>query len=168
MTMSIRAAQGDLAFHHGMVTWCALADICLAVAPEICSACKLWYTNDGDGLDGLGARNLADVLERRLADGTIDQLIRQKFASAKLLPDEICTNCGGSGIRTDAVGIKFGFDKRKIDDPNHPRFGQVGYCNGCRGAGSRRPPASHYPLENAKIVAELVQFLRASGGFRIW
>jgi hypothetical protein len=168
MTMSVRAKQGDLVFHHGTVTWCALADICLAFAPEICSACKLWYTNDGDGLDGLEARNLADVLERALSDGTIDQFIRRKIASAKLLPDEICAHCGGSGIRTDAVGIKSGFDKRKIDDPNHPRFGHLGYCNACRGIGSRRALASHYPLDDATIVAELVQFLRASGGFRIW
>jgi hypothetical protein len=168
MTMSVQAVQGDLVFHHGTATWCALADICLAVAPEICWACKLWYTNDGDGLDEEGARNLADMLERRLSDGTIDQFIRQKIAAAKLLPDEPCVNCGGSGTRIDAVGVKFGFDKRKIDDPNHPRFGQVGYCNGCRGVGYRRPLAAHYPLEDAKIVEELARFLSASGGFRIW
>jgi hypothetical protein len=168
MTMSIRAARGDLVFHHGTATWCALADICLSVAPEVCSACKHWYTNDGDGLDNEGAGKLADVLELRLSDGTIDQWISNKVVFAQSLPDEPCSNCAGSGARTDAVAIKFGFDKRKIDDPNHPRFGQVGYCNGCRGYGFKRPFAAYYPLVDSKIVAELVSFLKASGGFRIW
>jgi hypothetical protein len=166
--MSVRAACSDLVFHHGTATWCALADICLSVAPEVCSACKHWYTNDGDGLDAAGASKLADVLELRLSDGTIEQWISKKIAFAKSLPDEPCSHCGGTGVRTDAVGIKFGFDNRKIDDPNHPRFGQVGYCNGCRGYGFKRPVAAHYPIKDAKIVAELVSFLKASGGFRIW
>jgi hypothetical protein len=166
--MSVKAINGDAVFHTETVTWCALAEVCLSVAPEICSACKLWYTNDGDGLDADRARKLADVLELRLSDGTIDQLIGKKVAFAKSLPDERCPNCGGSGIRTDAVGIKYGFDKRKIDDPKHPRFGQQGYCNGCRGYGFKRPFGAHYPLNDTSMVAELVSFLRTSGGFCIW
>src|SRR5262245_48319976 len=121
VTMSVRAANGDLVFHRGTATWCALAEICLSVAPEVCSGCKLWFTNDGDGLGAEGASKLAEVLERRLSDGTIDQWISKRITFAKSLPDEPCPNCAGTGVRTDAVGIKFGFPKRQIDDQNHPR-----------------------------------------------
>jgi hypothetical protein len=166
--MSVKATRGGAIFHTGTATWCALAEICVSIAPDICSACKLWYTNDGDGLDANRANQLAAVLELRLSDGTIDRLIGRKIAFAKSLPDERCTICAGSGVRTDALGVKRGFDKRKIDDPKHPRFGQEGYCNGCRGYGFNRPSAAYYPLENTSMVAELVLFLRTSGGFRIW
>ena len=168
MTMSVRAVRGDLEFHHGTATWCALADICLFVAPDVCSGCTHWHTNDGDGLNAIESRKLAGVLEQRLSDGTIDQWIGKKIAFAKSLPDEPCSNCSGTGVRTDAVAVRLGFDRRTIDDPSHPRFGQVGYCNGCRGHGVRRALSAHYPLEDSKIVAELVSFLKASDGFRIW
>jgi hypothetical protein len=167
MTVSVEARHGDAVLPTGSATWGALAEICWAVAPEICAACKLWYTNDGDGLDADGSIRLANVLEARLRDGTLERLINDKAAHANSLPDEICANCGGSGVRTDAVGIKFGFDKRLIEEPDHPRYGQQGWCNGCHGRGSRRPYKSYYPLKDKNVVEELVAFLRASGGFRI-
>src|SRR5262245_4962394 len=111
MTMSVQAAHGDLVFHRGTATWCALVEICLSVAPEVCSACKHWYTNDGDGLRAEEASKLADALELRLSDGTIDQWISKKISFAQSLPDEPCPNCGGTGIRTDKVGSKLRFDQ---------------------------------------------------------
>jgi hypothetical protein len=168
MTMTVTAVRGDAVFHVGTETWCALADICLSVAPEICAPCEHWYTNDGDGLDAVRAGKLADGLEAKLSDGTVDRFIADKMAYAKSLPDEPCPNCGGTGIRTDAVGIKFGFDTRKIDELGHPRLGQQGWCNGCRGHGVKRPYEAHYPLKDRAVVADLVSFLRTSGGFRIW
>jgi hypothetical protein len=170
MTMSVRATRGDAVFHVGTETWCALAEICLSVAPDICASCKHWYTNDGDGLDADRANKLADRLEVKLSDGTVDRFIAQKVAHANSLPDEPCPYCGGTGIRRDAVGIKLGFDKRKIDETGHPRLGQEGWCNGCRGQGVKRPYKAHYPLwvKDREIVVDLVSFLKASGGFRIW
>jgi hypothetical protein len=168
VTVSVEAIRGDAIFHQGSATWGALAELCLIAAPEICAACKHWYTNDGDGLNAEQAIQLADALEARLLDGTVERFIGDKAAYANSLPDEICTNCGGSGIRTDAVGIKFGFDKRQINEPDHPRYGKQGWCNGCSGRGSKRPYGSYYPLKDRNIVEELAAFLRVSGGFRIW
>jgi hypothetical protein len=168
MTMSVRARNGDAVFHRGTATWVALAEICRAVAPEICAACKHWYTNDGDGLDASRTIRLADVLEAKLLDGTVEKLISDRVAYASSLPDESCRNCGGSGARTDSVGVKFGFDKRLIEEPNHPRYGQRGWSNGCDGRGYHRPYKSYYPLKDKSDVEELVAFLRISGGFRIW
>jgi hypothetical protein len=168
VTVTVLANRGDGVLHTGWSTWGALADICWTVAPEICVACKLWHTNDGDGLDADGSAKLADVLEARIHDGTVDRLINDRADQASSMPDEICVYCEGSGVRTDAIGIKHGFDKRLIEDADHPRLGQRGWCNGCGGRGSSRPFKSYYPLkENRSVVEEFVAFLRASGGFRI-
>jgi hypothetical protein len=118
VTVSVVATSGIADFHTGSETWGALADLCLKLAPETCVACRLWYTNDGDGLNAVSAIELAGALEARLSDGTIEQFICDKTAYANSLPDEICGYCGGSGIRTDAVGIKLGFDKRRIEEPD--------------------------------------------------
>jgi hypothetical protein len=168
VTVSIKATSGIADFHAGSETWSALADLCLKVAPDTCASCKLWYTNDGDGLNAVGAIELADALEEQILDGTVEKYIRDRTACADSLPDEICTYCAGSGVRTDDVGIKLGFDRRRIEEPNHPRHGQDGWCNGCDGRGSTRPYGSYFPLKDGSVVEELVRFLRASGGFRIW
>jgi len=46
-----------------------LAVYCNAVAPKICAACRCWYSNDGDGLDSVGAVALADILEAEIKAG---------------------------------------------------------------------------------------------------
>ncbi len=168
MSVSVEARKGDAFLHHANLTWAALADICLAVAPEICAACKHWYSNSGGGLNADRSVRLAGVLEARLADGTVEKLIADRIALANSLPDEICPYCGGGGSRTDAVGIEAGFDKRPIEEPGHPRYGQRGWCNGCDGKGYERPFEAHYPLRDKSEVEALVAFLRVSGGFRIW
>jgi hypothetical protein len=168
MTMVVKATLGGADFHVGTATWCALADICLFVAPEICAACRHWYTNDGDGLDADRATQLAEALQARLSDGTVGRFIREKLAYANSLPDESCRYCAGTGIRRDAVGVSKSYDRRTVDEPGHPRFGQLGWCNGCGGRGDVRPFAAYYPLKDTAEVIALESFLKTSGGFRIW
>jgi hypothetical protein len=44
--------------------WWELARLCNQIAPEICSGCKYWHGNDGDGLNDADASALAESLER--------------------------------------------------------------------------------------------------------
>lgn len=53
-----------------------------------------------------------------------------------------CEWCGATGVRTDGVGKVNGFDTQVIDEEGHPRNGQTGWCNGCRGKGSTREMAN--------------------------
>lgn len=48
---------------------------------------------------------------------------------------ETCFLCHGSGVRRDKLGIEAGQTKKKITAKGHPRFGQIGWCNGCEGVG---------------------------------
>ena len=43
----------------------------IEVAPRICSRCKLWMSNDGDGLNALAARALAEILQREIHFGSL-------------------------------------------------------------------------------------------------
>lgn len=70
-----------------------------------------------------------------------------------------CNLCGGSGVRSDSVGIVNGFDKKVVDDPDNPRHGQVGWCNGCQGAGRSVEWPTQYPVRDGDTipVAELTE-----------
>ena len=167
MTMDIQARFGDKIYSLGTVTWGHFADLCFSIAPAVSATCKHWYTNDGDGLNADQTIKLAGSLETRILDGTVDEHIAARLFLANSLPDEICKYCNGTGIRTDAIGLKFGFSSKPIQDPDHPRYAQSGWCNGCDGKGHLRPFDSHYDLTK-QTVEELTSFLRTSGGFRIW
>jgi hypothetical protein len=166
--MTVTALCGEEQFHVGTATWCALAEICLHVAPTVCSVCKYWFTNDGDGLNEIASLELAKALEGCLAAGTIADIIKRNLDDANAWPDETCVSCKGTGVRTDSVGVKFGFDKKLIDEVDHPRAGQTGWCNRCTGRGTLRPYKTHYPLKDTLQVTDLILFLKKSGGFRIY
>jgi hypothetical protein len=55
--------------------WHPLADLCNALAPEICAPCKHWHSNDGDGLGKAGAGALATVLEQAIKAGSIQRAL---------------------------------------------------------------------------------------------
>lgn len=153
-------------FRNNIWWWRPLADMCLVMAPDICAPCTHWQSNDGDGLDADGAKALADVLEQRLKDGTVARYIAERDAYLEALPDEACQLCNGSGVRRDKLAEEAGMLKRVINEPGHPRDGQVGWCNSCDGVGHKRPFETHYPAD-VENVEEFVGFLKDCGGFDI-
>ncbi len=56
-------------FRNDIWSWPHLASYCNMIAPDICTPCRCWYTNDGDGLDAAGAVALADTLEAEINAG---------------------------------------------------------------------------------------------------
>lgn len=153
-------------FRNNVWYWRPLAELCIHFAPEICSACTYWHSNDGDGLDGDDALLLAEVLEARHQDGSLADYISRRDEELSALPDVTCHLCNGSGVRTDKIGKKTGLPKMLIAEKDHPRDGERGWCNGCNGTGGQRPFQSNYPctLEN---VVEFTAFLKHCGGFNI-
>jgi hypothetical protein len=134
------------------------------VAPEITSACRHWYTNDGDGLDAAGALALAEALEQEINTSRIHAHARRYAAEQELIaaeqelmPDKLCVSCGGSGLRKSAHARLHGGGVLKP--------GMI-ICNQCEGAGYVRPITGclEFTTEN---VAAFVAFLRECGGFEI-
>ena len=164
-------SEAGLYFRRNVWGWHPLARLVCHLAPAETSACSLWHTNDGDGLDAAQARGLADRLQQFVDDGTVDKQIKARDKRLAALADEPCTYCNGSGVRTDARGIELGFDKHIIGPDTraniaHPRFGQTGWCNSCNGIGHSRPSETLYPLDAEDVVA-FIAFLSDCGGFEI-
>ncbi|MBU6231370.1 hypothetical protein KGP36_01775 [Patescibacteria group bacterium] len=70
---------------------------------------------------------------------------------------EICSQCGGTGIRTDrpemVSKVIEGVDSFGEERVNHPRLGQTGWCNGCDGRGTR----SVWPTNFQRYPGDVMQ-----------
>jgi hypothetical protein len=112
-------------FCNNIWEWPSLADYCIAVAPDICAACRHWHSNDGDGLDATGALALADALEKEIsAKRTEDFERRQRFAWEMAFPNEPCDFCAATGVQPPGPHRGAGdLKERSIE------------CEECRGTG---------------------------------
>lgn len=102
--------------------------------------------NDGKRIGKRKAIKIADTLEALVKEGKTKQYETARATMLKLLPDEPCEICNGTGKRDDEY-VK-------------------GKCNGCDGKGKRRPFSTNYGF-NVDNVKEFIKFCRNSGGFRI-
>lgn len=147
-------------FRNNVWWWRPLADYILRMHPELASSCAEWHSNSGDGLNAEESIALADALDADLASGAVDKYSKEYAADVAALPREACHLCDSTGLRTDEVGVTYGYDK-----PRDPVTGRGG-CNGCAGEGTRENWAASYPFATEN-VREFSTFLRASGGFKI-
>ena len=148
-------------FRANVWWWRPLAEFVTEAHPDLTASCAYWQTNDGDGLDAEGARALATALERDLTSGVVEQAAQARAAYIAGLPFVECDLCGGTGLRTDALGVE-----RGMSVPRDPVTGKGG-CNGCAGSGKHPAFETHYRFD-ADIVRDFAAFLRDSGGFEIW
>jgi hypothetical protein len=154
--------------------WHPLADYIIEVAPHLSAKCRYWHSNDGSGLGGRDSKALAEVLQTQIDGGHTQQYEARHEAARKATPRKTCHCCGGTGVRTDAIGVKMGQPEKIITAADlsntglevHPRLGQKGWCNGCSGVGTQEGDDSHYPFA-VENVQEFVNFLRDCGGFQI-
>jgi hypothetical protein len=163
-------------FRNNVWWWRPLAEYACAIAPAITAKCTYWGSNDGDGLSASGSKRLAVKLREEIASGRCKEYADKYEANRKAMPREHCPLCNGTGIRADQLGIDHGQTTRVIpettqDDEGetitHPRAGQVGWCNGCDGRGTKAASGSHYPF-SVENVEEFCTFLEGCGGFEIW
>lgn len=164
-------ARGEY-FRANVWWWRPIPEIISMIAPEIYAKCEHWGSNDGDGLDGESAKALADIIDRKIEDGSLQAIIDARQAVLNELPDDECRLCNSTGIRTDAIGVKQGMPSEIVDSADiapgrpNPRAGQVGSCNACHGAGFVRPWGSLYPT-TIEVWKEWSVFCRHCGGFEI-
>lgn len=114
---------------------------------------------------------MAAALEEKLDTGDVDAWIEIRNVELAQLPNEICDLCEGTGIRTDEIGRKMGQPDKVIGtntppEPNRPRYGEKGWCNGCNGKGWNPAFAKSYEVDR-NDVEEFVAFLKECGGFEI-
>lgn len=147
-------------FRNSVWGWHPLAEFLLTTYPDLTATCEYWHSNDGDGLDDVRATALGAALEADLASGKVAEYARRYEVEQAALPDEECKLCHGTGVRTDEVGVKYGYDK-----PRDEATG-TGGCNGCRGAGWVEAWDKNYPFDLENVTA-FAQFLRDCGGFAI-
>jgi hypothetical protein len=154
-------------FRNNVWHWRPLWDFCLAAAPDIAGKVKHGHDNSGDGLDAEGAEKLADRLFELLENGEVEEYeIRYREAVADL-PRHKCDLCEGTGVRRDAVGIKFGMPTKELDAALAAVVRRThGWCNACGGEGVVEDIGTSYPFE-VENVREFARFLKESGGFSI-
>lgn len=166
-----RSKTGEY-FHRNVWGWRPLSKLVQALGPdEIISQCEYWHSNDGDGLGDNASCALAAALEEKLETGDVDAWIEIRNVELAQLPNEICDLCEGTGIRTDEIGRKMGQPDKVIGtntppEPNRPRYGEKGWCNGCNGKGWNPAFAKSYEVDR-NDVEEFVAFLKECGGFEI-
>jgi hypothetical protein len=158
-------------FRRSIWGWHPLAELVCTLAPRITMGCRHWHSNDADGLDCDASRKLARVLRRTITSGRAAKLIAKRNAAVAALPDERCSLCKGTGVRDDDLGRAQGQPQKVIGteteaEPDHPRRGEIGWCNGCDGRGANPASATHYTC-GLDDLTQFADFLESCGGFEI-
>jgi hypothetical protein len=169
VSVTVCGQTSEAQFHRANLTWFEIAQIAFDLFQWPSKLDENWFMPGGPGVDAAVAGKLALDFHQGLQDGRIISYITIKEAELRQLPLKECETCSGTGVRNDAVGQKFGMVERVIgpqtqSPTSHPRYGQVGWCNGCDGEGYRRPP--RYPVVMADVV-EFSEFLQVCGGFTV-
>jgi hypothetical protein len=160
-------------FRRSVSGWPPLAEFIIKAQPEIAgklidwnesspdctinSGVRGWYYNDGDGFDAELSVLLADKLDEMLANGNAEAYIKTRNLRLKQLPNETCSFCQGTGIRTEKVADAGGCR----ENPRETR------CGCCSGRGWQPNFETRYHLD-ADDIRQFSEFLRTSGGFQIW
>ncbi len=175
-----RAPKSDTGkyFRNNVWWWHPLWDYCCRVAPVLTVEVQAAHTNEGDGLGDAESQALALQLLEEIESGRTLAYEEEHEAQRRVVPPETCQLCNGTGVRTDELGMKSGQpdmiigpeEKRyRLGDrvqPDHPRYGQQGWCNGCNGIGTKASDRSRYAF-SVDNVREFAAFLRECGGFAI-
>lgn len=156
----------DAYFRNNVWWWRPLWDYCIEVAPELCGNVA-GHFNDGDGLDEDDALELSRILQSHLESGQTKLYELDYNLRLASLPRNDCPQCGGTGIRTDEVGVEMGMPMRELEPEIQIITGRThGWCNGCQGEGKNDHWETNYPF-TVENVAEFTEFLDECGGFSI-
>lgn len=153
-------------FRNNVWWWRPLWNYCEDIGRDIIPEDNLGHTNDGWGLCSEDSIELARLLQEEIDSGRCLIFEKGYEQDRKHTPRQECSWCNGTGVRTDKVGVECGMTNKPIEDPNHPRYGQKGTCNGCNGEGKVVPYSAQYPF-STENVQNFVHFLENCGGFDI-
>jgi hypothetical protein len=155
-------------FRRNVWGWRPLWDYALTMHGDITGKVEYGHSNDGDGLGADDAYRLGLALYDDLADGIAERYVAERNVELSNLPDEDCTYCGATGIRSDAVGVDMGMPTRELDQVTAAVVGRThGWCNGCGGRGKNAHFETNYSL-SVEDIREFAHFLVECGGFEIY
>lgn len=164
-----RSKTGEY-FRNNVWWWHPLWEYCVTNHPTLIdvNTAEYGHYNSGAGLDAAAARKLGEALLTDIAEGITHRYQEGYYASIAAIPRETCFCCGGTGIRTDAVGVEMHQNVKELDAELALLLGRThGWCNGCNGEGLIDPPETSYPFE-VRNVREFAEFLLDCGGFEIY
>lgn len=149
-----KAPEGEY-FRANVWFWHPLAAYVCSIAPELCSKCEHWHSNDGCGLEASDSIQLADRLQAELDAGRTESYARIYQSEQEATPNEPCRICEGTGTRREVPECGAGDLKNGIK------------CNACDGEGYREAWSRNYQF-SVEAVQKFATFLKTSGGFGIW
>jgi hypothetical protein len=154
-------------FRNNIWYWRPLSLFIQDSYPEIAAKCKYWDSNDGYGLSSKDSAILGKMILNDIADGTVARWKAEYDYKLSLLEREKCELCEATGIRTDKVGIEMGMPDAELQDAVQILTGRThGFCNGCKGVGTKENWFVSYPFD-IENVESFAQFLIRCGGFSI-
>lgn len=120
------------------------------------------HFNEGDGLDGVDAKNLGEAIQRAIDDGRVKGYVDRFNKEKDIIRDNVadweeCELCSGTGHRDTFPD--------EMDAATRTALAQK--CNGCKGEGKKEPFLLWYGMDE-EIVQEFATFLKNCGGFEIW
>lgn len=147
-------------FRRSRLAWPPLAALCRVLVPEICKECRDWTTNDGDGLDGDGAAELAGRLRELAQEGAVNDYICELRSALDKMQPSPCELCRNTGIIPRGLA--------KTSDLTLGRITTEGdfTCLPCNGTGTVSS-LQGFQLLDRSDVEEWIDFLRSCGGFVI-
>ena len=168
MGMDVYGVTNDAYFRNNVWWWRPLWEYCVELYGDRMPDGGDWgHYNDGQGLDGNQANELADVLQAEIDSGRTAEYetnYRQRLADLPMTP---CSFCNSTGIRTDAIGVEHGMPDKELSEATAIMVGRThGTCNACGGMGKTASFQANYPF-SVENVQEFVDFLRRSGGFEV-
>ena len=137
--------------------------------PEIAEKVPYAHSNDGDGLNSVQAKILANKLKADLKSGKVKRYETEYKAYVESLPMEDCQYCETTGKRAWNA-THFAVSESVKQDPNAEMNDKGEYileCNSCKGLGKVEHFLNHYPFAEEN-VKEFAEFLENSGGFSIY
>ena len=140
-------------FRNNVWWWHPLAGYCLLIAPTVTAKCKMWHSNDGDGLGESDSLLLAALLRAEIESGRCAKYDAEYKAHLETLPRKECDFCHGTG-------------SKKHDGGHGDRVEEVRPCHVCSGQGSVPSFEASYPF-SVENVQGFVTFLENCGGFEI-
>lgn len=154
-------------FRNSVWWWHPLWTYCEQQHNDITSKVEYAHSNDGDGLSAPFAYELGNRLLADLENGTVAEYEAMYNKHMASLEREECGYCGGTGIRTDLVGVEAGMPTKELDEAVSILVGRThGWCNGCGGEGKKDSIDTWYRF-SSENVAEFANFLIHCGGFSI-
>jgi len=155
-------------FRNNVWWWRPLAAYIEDTYPDIAKYCTHWHTNEGDGLNAVQSKILADKIKSDIKSGKVAKYQEDYIKAQENEPKVDCEICNTTGKRAWSQN-HFSINDKIKSDPT-TEINDLGEyvipCNACNGLGKVDHWIKHYPF-SVENVSEFANFLENCGGFRI-